>query len=296
MDYPMSELGIWESLIGHGQTIGERSSQQDYYIVRPVIEHHDRDTLLLVLADGMGGHVGGDIASQCGSEAFVDAFEMKFKDESLSNRLKSSLVAADNNIRLEIEENEALRGMGTTLVGAYWDGKGISWGSIGDSPMWIVRRDEQNEYRLDRANDDHSLKPLIERRLRDGVINQEQAEAMPAHQLRSAIVGEGLAIDDQELVNIYADAPVPLYRDEFVIIASDGIETLSDGAIAQFFTRSGHPQDIADALLDAVEDASEPHQDNTSILIFKVPHNLERKLPDIRITPSSRAQTVQISE
>ena len=290
----MSELGIWDGLIGHGQTIGERSSQQDYYIVRPVFNDDGDQTLLMVLADGMGGHVGGDIASQISSQAFVDEFEDVFGNLDLADCLKSSMIAADNSIRIAIAENEALAGMGTTLVGAFWDGESISWISIGDSPMWIARHVDNINYRLDRANDDHSLKPLIEKRLKEGVITQTQADNMGSHQLRSAVVGEGIDVEDTDKVNVFATNPIKLYKDEYIIIASDGIETISEDKIASILANTHHAQDIVDNLLREVQISNKKHQDNTTIVVFKVPTFLKAKPKQIHVPKSASRMTVRI--
>lgn len=290
----MSELGIWDGLIGHGQTIGERSSQQDYYIVRPVFNKDGEQTLLIVLADGMGGHAGGDVASQISSQAFVDEFEEVFGNLPLSDCLKSSMIAADNAIRVATAENEALTGMGTTLVGAYWDGESISWISIGDSPMWIARHVDNSNYRLDRANDDHSLKPLIEKRLKEGVITQKQADNMGSHQLRSAVVGEGIDVEDTDKVNVFATNPIKLFKDEYIIVASDGIETITEDKIASILTDTHHAQDIVDTLLSEVQLLNRKHQDNTTIVIFKVPQFLKAEPKLIHIPKSASRMTVRI--
>ncbi len=291
----MSDLGIWEGLIGHGQTIGERSSQQDYYIVQPLLNENGEQSLLMVLADGMGGHVGGEIASQLSSQAFLDEFEETNNKHSLVDSLKASIVAADNAINLAVEENEALLGMGTTLVGAYWDGRGLSWASIGDSPMWIARQQDDGSYRLDRANDDHSLKPLIEKRLKEGAITKKQASEMASHQLRSAIVGEGLDIEDEDKVNIYGDTPVRLYKNEYLIIASDGLETLSEKRISEIIQLGQDAQDIATRLLKEVQLINKQHQDNTTLLVFKVPDGLEPVKGDFKIPKSAKMMTVRIT-
>ena len=291
----MSDLGIWEGLIGHGQTIGERTSQQDYYIVQPLANDAGKQSLLMVLADGMGGHVGGEIASQISSQAFLDEFEKTHNHQTLVDSLKASIVAADNAINLAVEENDRLAGMGTTLVGAYWDGKSLSWASIGDSPMWIARPQSDGSYRLDRANDDHSLKPLIEKRLKEGVINEKQASEMASHQLRSAIVGEGLDVENEDKVNIYGDIPVPLYKDEYLIIASDGVETLSEHKIAKVIQMGKDAQDIANLLLKEIKLINQDYQDNSTILVFKVPDLLEPKKKDVEVPQSATTMTVRIT-
>lgn len=290
----MSELGIWEDLIGHGQIIGERSSQQDYYIVSPVVEKDGKQSLLLVLSDGMGGHVGGDIASQLVAQGFVDTFEKDVRNESLVNRHKTALIAADNALIDALDETPELKGMGSTLVAVFWDGVSASWTSIGDSPMWIARRTPEGPYRLDRANDDHSLQPLIDKRLREGSITPQQAEDMPSHQLRSALVGEGVNVDDREKVQIFAAQPVELFHHEYLIVASDGIDTLTEAEICDMLENEPPAHVIVDEVLNRIEKINRPHQDNTTLLVFKLPAtNMDRKKPPA-VPKSAKMMTMRI--
>lgn len=291
----MSELGGWDGLIGHDQIIGGRSYQQDYYVISPIYEGDGKESLLMVLADGMGGHAGGDVASELAAQAFVDAFEKDSRNTDLTERHKAALIASDDSIRQAVKADPALSGMGTTLVAMYWDGQAASWSSIGDSIMWIGRKTSEGHYRLDRANDDHSLKPLIERRLKEGLITSEEAESMPSHQLRSALVGDGINVDDPEKVQVFAHDPVELYDTEYVILASDGIETLSSEGISEVLDSEPDAASVVEHLISEVERINNPNQDNTTVLVFKLPAANRKIQRSVKVPRSASKMTVRIS-
>lgn len=268
----MSELGVWQGFVGHGQIIGERSSQQDYYFVCPLLEADGSETILLVLTDGMGGHSGGEVASQISAQAFVETFaDCTEAGMPILERHEAAIVAANRSIREFVAQRPDLEGMGCTLVGLYWDGNGASWTSIGDSPMWFLSRTKDRQYRMDRANADHSLKPIVEKQLAAGLITPEEAEQMPVNQLLSALVGDTLEVKNPDKVDIQADPPMPLSEGSYILIASDGIDTLSDKEVQKTLVSSKNPEAALSDLLNKVEHKNRPHQDNTTALVLRIP-------------------------
>ena len=105
-----------------------------------------------VLADGMGGHAGGAVASRMVCENFLSA--AADHSGSTSDRLMAGLRAANDAVATKIEESPLLAGMGSTVVGAAFGPGGMQWVSVGDSPLFLFRRGE-----VAVLNEDHSLAP-----------------------------------------------------------------------------------------------------------------------------------------
>ena len=92
-----------------------------------------------------------------------------------------------------VEENPALNGMGCTLVGTAFGPAGVEWVSVGDSPMFLVRRGE-----IFLLNEDHSLAPEIDKLAAAGKMSWEDAQADPRrHFLRSALTGAEIDLIDR---------------------------------------------------------------------------------------------------
>jgi protein phosphatase len=220
----------------------------------------EEDSLLLaVLADGMGGHTGGATASRLVCEAFLASFEAA--PGETRERLADALDASNLAIARSVRETPALSGMGSTLVGAAFGPRGLEWVSVGDSPLYLYRRSE-----IALLNEDHSLAPALDQLAAAGKISFEAARNDPRrHMLRSAVTGEEL-----DLVDLCRQA-LALEAGDYVILASDGIHTLDEQELAR--TVSGYadagPQAVADALIRAVLDLKEPHQDNVTVVAIR---------------------------
>lgn len=244
---------------------GGRSYQEDSATVWQAAEGSGRDSvsaieLLCVLADGMGGHAGGAIAS----DAVCTNFRAQFIKQNgpTRDRLKSSLDAANGAIGALVGEKPTLRGMGSTLIGVAFGGGQANWVSVGDSPLYLYRRGE-----MARLNEDHSMAPVLDKLVEAGRLDPEEARDDPRrHLLRSAVVGE-----DLDLVDL-AQEPWPLHQGDVVVLASDGLNSIADIEIARIIAafRKEGPEATAGALIQAVADAGEPHQDNTTVVVVTV--------------------------
>ena len=203
--------------------------------------------LLTVLADGMGGHAGGAEASRIAVDAFLRGFPGA--RGTVEARLRDCLAAAVSELGRREAGDRRLRGMGTTIVAALWDGRGADWLSVGDSPMWRFAGGE-----LLRLNADHSMAPLL----------GEAARSDPRrHMLRSAVTARA-----PELVDT-GYRPFRLLPGEFLLVASDGIETLAERDIADVLRAAdGGAEEAADALMSALRAAAGPHQDNATFVLL----------------------------
>lgn len=243
------------------QSQGARPYQEDNWAWQTHLSDDDSSPhgLLLVLADGMGGHRGGARASAVAVDAFIDAYGDS--EGAVSERLLAALEASNRRIGEESHADPDLAGMGCTLLAVDFREDGMRWISVGDSPLWLLRGDK-----LRRLNEDHSMAPLLQRQVELGTMSYEEAALHPQRNaLRSALVGEPL-----ELVDLAQD-PLVLEADDRVLLGSDGVETLAADeivAVAGVSAASGDDAEtIATRLIEAVDARQRAGQDNATVVV-----------------------------
>ena len=242
------------------QITGKREYQEDSF---GLLDERDLgldcgEHAVLLVADGMGGHVGGAIASDLLCKTFVEAYPRS--SSSIVDRLRDCLDTANSAIAAAVAEDPALDSMGSTLVAAVVASDGLHWISVGDSPLWLFR-----EGQLERLNADHSMTPVLADLVAAGRMTAEDAARHPSrHSLRSVVMG-----DEMPLIDV-SSQPVALEQGDRVVLASDGLLTLDEREIAEILekTRDAPLKDSAVALIQAVEGAGHPHQDNVTVLLY----------------------------
>jgi serine/threonine protein phosphatase PrpC len=287
-------------------TRGDRSYQEDAAVFWPgaatfkantALPPPSQGVMMAILADGMGGHAGGAIASQLACETFlkgvsgridlkpyknvspettvplniepIDPGETTTTQSNVqsprTNDLLASLLAANAEIAQQTAGNPALAGMGTTFVAAAFNSAGsnasLEWVSVGDSPLYLCRGGE-----IALLNEDHSLAPALDLLAAEGTITAEAARNDPRrHMLRSAVTGEELDMID------LSRKPLVLQAGDVIVLASDGIHTLSEAEVARIVTAYGEDgcEAMANALVRSIENLRVPHQDNATRMVIR---------------------------
>ena len=240
------------------QIPGGREYQEDDY---GLIELGDPDadgSEVLLIADGMGGHVSGDTASRMVVKTFVEIYHDT--DGPIPDRLRVCLNAANDALAEAIKENPELVGMGSTVVAAVVSQHGLDWISVGDSPLWLFR-----DGKLRRLNADHSMAPVLANLVAVGRMTEEEAATDPKrHALRSAVMG-----DEIHMIDV-SSQPVAIRKSDRLLLASDGLMTLGDEDIAGILQnmQDATLSEVVEALIHAVEEVGHPNQDNTTVLLY----------------------------
>jgi len=219
-----------------------------------------------VLADGMGGHAAGDVASkivvtEVFSELMFQSSDVEGMTADIGGVLRNAAYAANECVRAHTETNPDTDGMGSTLLAPVIDNEKLYWISIGDSPLLLYR-----DGRLTQLNEDHSMAPQIDLMVAAGAITEDAALNHPdRNALTSVLFGDEIeAIDCRDDPFILADGDV-------LIASSDGLQFLDDREIIAILrnTLSKPAATIARALLDALENLDDPAQDNISFTVIK---------------------------
>ena len=243
------------------QSRGARDSQEDSYAFSEISgDSGEVESLLVVVADGMGGHAAGERASELALHCFVEQFY--HAPGGTAVKLKTALLAANEAITQELKREPHYEGMGTTLVAACLTGDTIEWISVGDSPLYLWR-----EEHLSRLNEDHSLRPVLDELHANREPPHHEVSAASRNILRAALTGDEIAMIDQ------SDTAMRLRPGDIIIAASDGIHTLPDEQISHVcaVSRAEEAQGLAENIIRLIKDEAHPRQDNTTIAVIKAP-------------------------
>lgn len=234
--------------------------QEDSYAFSIISDSgEDVEKLLVVIADGLGGHLAGQRASQTAVEAFVEEFfqHKPTLDSNDAFALQESLLYANERIAQAIDNSRGeLSGMGTTLLAATVSRTDLQWISVGDSPLFLFR-----EGVLHRLNADHSMRPFIASEIAKGKLPPEALSIHPQRNvIRSALLGEEIPIIDSPA------HPFSLQPRDILLFASDGLQVLDESELAAHLAESQGmtaPQLIR-GLFTAITERDNPKQDNVT--------------------------------
>jgi protein phosphatase len=238
-----------------------RTTNEDCHCARP-------DVGLFVVADGMGGHVAGEVASRV-AVAAIEAFAVETAstdrnrtwpfpyEPQLSvegNRLKAAFRVANRHIADTMAYTETLRGMATTASAVLIGSRGASVAHVGDSRVYRLRRGN-----LDQLTRDHSW---VEEQVRAGVMT---ATAAREHPWRN-IVTRALAGGDDPEVDV---AELALEVGDRLLLCSDGLfSVVSDARLADILGREVPLESVCESLIAEANAAGGP--DNITALVLQL--------------------------
>jgi PPM family protein phosphatase len=243
---------------------GQRPYQEDALVTDFSL---GTDIGFAVLADGMGGHAAGDVASkivvtEVFSELKLQSGDVVAFKTNLPEILRDAALAANDCMKVHIQSNAETAGMGATLLAPVFVGSRLYWISIGDSPLLLFRQGV-----LRQLNEDHSMAPQIDFMIRTGLLSEDAGRNHPDRSCLTSVLGG----EDIPRIDCPAE-PFELQEGDILIAASDGIQYLSFPEIEDvLLTHSDRSSRwIADALLSRLEAHGDPEQDNASFSVVKV--------------------------
>lgn len=242
------------------QLIGDREEQEDSYGVFYRDDGAEALPLGFIVADGMGGHVCGAIASQTVVDSTKLVLEgcVEVREEAM---LEEIVEACTDNVGQCVRLNPEFEGMGSTMALVIFHGSLFSLLSVGDSLIYGY----SDRGGLQRLNDDHSMKPVLDRLLSSGELSLSGDEYdKKKNMLRSAITGSKVELVDHQW------QALRLADYDFLILASDGIDVLETEEIEQIFSATSHacPAAIADRITRSIAKIGAVGQDNVTVMVI----------------------------
>ncbi len=224
-----------------------RRTNEDCYALAP-------DLGLYLVADGMGGHSAGQVASALAARASVGALRtLVDASASLTEKLRYLVAAANREILATAQAQPELAGMGTTLVALLAGPERIALAHVGDSRAYLVRGG-----RIRQLTDDHSLVAELVRRRQ---ITESAARGHPHRHVLTRALGIRRTVE-ADLAEL-----TPAVGDSFVL-CSDGLTGLvHDDEIAKAIETDRSPDAICSSLVDLANDRG--GDDNITVLIVR---------------------------
>jgi len=217
-----------------------RANNQDALIVSEKLR-------LYGVADGMGGHKGGEVASTSARDDLLR--ELEGKTPSVA-ALSGAIEEVNRQIYHQQEHDDALTGMGTTLSVLWMSDNFVYIGHVGDSRVYLLRDGEFKQMTLD-----HSL---VEQLVREGVLTEEEAQNHPMRNIITRAIGTDESVEVDVVVE-------ERRKGDLWLACSDGLHGLVDDRQMRDALRQYAPEKAADVLLKAALDAG--GRDNVTLVI-----------------------------
>ena len=227
----------------------------------------DADEGLFIVADGMGGHAAGEVASKITVETigeFIAAtrqkeeatwpFKYNHELDFNSNRLAVAIEKANERVMAAVAAQPWLKGMGTTVVAGLLNEKLLSLAHVGDSRAYLLRGKQ-----LSCLTDDHSW---VHEQVAAGILTEEEAKSHPLKNVVTRALGGGASVapDLQELVFSPGDR---------YIFCSDGLTTmLSDDEIRDILVAEKTPRAMCEKLIELANEKG--GVDNITVVIVSI--------------------------
>ncbi|AFY38009.1 protein serine/threonine phosphatase [[Leptolyngbya] sp. PCC 7376] len=222
-----------------------RSANQDSY-------YFDPEGRFFIVADGMGGHAGGEQASRIAAESIRKYLESHWKSSEKSEELlKTAIKEANNAILVDQVENPERQDMGTTAVIVAFRQKQVWRAHVGDSRLYRLGTEN-----LEQLTEDHTW---VGKAMKAGDITAEQAKVHPWRHVLSQCLGR------KDLFQIDI-APIELGDGDRLILCSDGLtEEVDDEEIKTIMLDSDTPEKAALNLVEAAKNNG--GSDNVTVIV-----------------------------
>ena len=234
----------------HGATdVGRvREGNEDSYFV---------GTTVFAVADGMGGHVAGEVASKRAIEPVAELNGTAFtNDEGAQKALVDAIAEANRLVIADATEDPQLSGMGTTLTAVMLRNGRLHLAHVGDSRAYLLREGEA----ISQLTTDHTL---VEQLVREGRISREEAAVHPQRNVITKTIGINVDVEIDSL------APLALEPGDQVLLCSDGLTgPVSDDLVTKLLRSESDGDRAIAKLIDAAN--ANGGQDNITAVLLKI--------------------------
>jgi len=217
-------------------------------------EEFQRKGRLAVIADGMGGHEGGQEASRMAVDTVREVYDHAFRDDPQS-ALVESFAAAHARIQDFAEQHPLFHGMGTTCTALVVRGHQLYFAHVGDSRLYLVR-----SARILRLTRDHSY---VGRLVESGIVRAQDAEKHPQRHILTAALGAGrdVAVDG-------AQQGVALQDGDNLLLCTDGLWSVVTEDELETAVSANAPAECCAALVKLARQRGGP--DNITLQVLRV--------------------------
>ena len=217
---------------------------------------------LFVIADGMGGHAAGEVASRTVVAAMLGLDGADLGPDPTTT-LRNAVAEANERLRLAVDARPDLEGMGTTLTALVWDGERMALAHVGDSRAYLLR-----EGRLRILTHDQTL---VQALVDEGRITEEEARTHPQH----AVILQ--AMDGRADLEPVIELLEPQAGDRY-LVCSDGLTSYVQESEVEAALAGREAPAAVDALIGIALEAGAP--DNVTVVVVDVVESASADAPD----------------
>jgi serine/threonine protein phosphatase PrpC len=209
---------------------------------------------LFIVADGMGGHRGGEIASGIAVRTIGDGYYQSTEDDPV-RALVAAFETANASILDEATADESLEGMGTTCTAVVIQGGNAYLAHVGDSRAYLFRGGE-----IRQITHDHSL---VGEMVRSGIITDEDARTHP----KRHVITRSLGVQESIVADTPA-SPLPVEEGDTFVLCSDGLTAYADDADISRALEGAEPADACTTLVNLAN--TRGGRDNITVVVITV--------------------------
>jgi serine/threonine protein phosphatase PrpC len=247
-----------------------RTANEDYFLNEKIGDNE----FLFIVADGMGGHQAGDVASRLASETFFETYKsLRKKNSAIPNSLELAVRKANSVVFKKAAADIEKRGMGTTFSAVVIAGMKAFIAHVGDSRVYLIRRNK-----IKKITTDHSF---VEKLVEEGRISADEARDHPQKNVLYMSLGARETFSPEIMNDII------LEDGDALVMCSDGLSNmLGDGTILKV-TMNDYPEEAADALVKLAN--ANGGSDNITVQVIRVgPLEMLEKTKPIRLSKPRR--------
>lgn len=250
-----------------------REHNEDYYII-------DEKLGLFIVADGLGGHKGGEVASRLATDTILKFFQEKpqkeLEEATINNKIDQAIQKAHQAILTLSPQDDSLKGMGTTVVLAFFrPPDSFSIANVGDSRAYLFRNQK-----MELLTQDHSAVALL---IQQGKITPVEARTHPSRNIVTQAIGiVGLAMGCYQ-------RKLNLKDGDIIILCSDGLwDMLADESIEEIVLKERRPKELCSNLIEATKQAG--GKDNITVIVVSV----EERQKELAVKAVAEAEIQQV--
>ncbi len=209
---------------------------------------------VFAVADGMGGHLAGEVASEAALEPVRALDGRVFPDaDAAIAALRDAVVTANRTVSGMAHDEPTYRGMGTTLTAALLEGRRLHLAHVGDSRAYLLR-----DGRLRQLTADHTL---VQHLVDEGQISREQAATHPQRSVITRAIGVGPDIDVDTI-------SLDLAAHDVLLLCSDGLTgVVDDDELAEELSSADEPEAVVARLIERANAGGGP--DNITVVVLR---------------------------
>lgn len=228
-----------------------REGNEDFFLNDKISENE----YLFIIADGMGGHQAGDVASRLAAETFLDSYQLfRKKEHPIDESMELAIKKSNSAILKKAAADPSKRGMGTTFSAIVIAGMRAYIIHIGDSRIYLVKKNK-----IRRVTTDHTF---VEKLVEDGRISPEEAREHPQKNVLYMSLGAREGFSPEILKEMQ------LEEGDAIVMCSDGLSNMVADELIKETVLSFYPEDAADELVRMAN--SNGGTDNITLQIIRI--------------------------